>query len=53
MDAVARIENHFAYPVFIKPSNAGSSKGVSKAENRAELEAGVKRRLQSMTERSW
>lgn len=43
MDAVAaRIENHFAYPVFIKPSNAGSSKGVSKAENRAELEAGLK-----------
>ena len=43
MDAVATcIENHFAYPVFIKPSNAGSSKGVSKAENRAELEAGLK-----------
>lgn len=33
MDAVtARIEAHFAYPVFIKPSNAGSSKGVSKAK---------------------
>ena len=43
MDAVtARIEAHFAYPVFIKPSNAGSSKGVSKAENREELEAGLK-----------
>ena len=38
----ARIEAHFAYPVFIKPSNAGSSKGVSKAENREELEAGLK-----------
>ena len=41
-EVVARIENRFAYPVFIKPSNAGSSKGVSKAENREELEAGLK-----------
>ena len=41
MEAVtARIEGHFSYPVFIKPSNAGSSRGVSKAENREELEAG-------------
>ena len=39
---VSRIESRFSYPVFIKPSNAGSSKGVSKAENRAELEAGLK-----------
>lgn len=38
---VARIEKKFAYPVFIKPSNAGSSRGVSKAENRAELIAGL------------
>lgn len=44
MDAVtARVENHFAYPVFIKPSNAGSSKGVSKAENREELGSRLKR----------
>jgi len=43
MDAViARVEKHFSYPVFIKPSNAGSSKGVSKAENREELENGLK-----------
>ena len=42
MEAVtARIEGHFSYPVFIKPSNAGSSRGVSKAENREELEAGL------------
>lgn len=39
---VRRVEDRFAYPVFIKPSNAGSSKGVSKAENREELIAGLK-----------
>ena len=42
MEAVVeRVEKHFAYPVFIKPSNAGSSRGVSKAENRGELESGL------------
>lgn len=41
-DAVVKqIEEKFSYPVFIKPSNAGSSKGVSKAENRKELIAGL------------
>ena len=39
---VKRIEEKFSYPVFIKPSNAGSSRGVSKAENRGELIAGLK-----------
>ena len=39
---VARIEAAIPYPVFIKPSNAGSSKGVSKAEDRASLIAGLK-----------
>ena len=39
---VKRIEEKFSYPVFIKPSNAGSSRGVSKAENRDELIAGLK-----------
>ncbi|MDO4268014.1 MAG: D-alanine--D-alanine ligase family protein [Eubacteriales bacterium] len=43
MDGViSRVEKRFSYPVFIKPSNAGSSRGVSKAENREELEAGLK-----------
>lgn len=43
MDAViARIEDKFSYPVFIKPSNSGSSRGVSKAENREELIAGLR-----------
>lgn len=38
---VAKVEAELAYPVFIKPSNAGSSKGVSKADNREMLEAGL------------
>lgn len=35
--AIVKVENRLPYPVFVKPSNAGSSKGVSKAENRKEL----------------
>lgn len=38
---VKQIEDKFSYPVFIKPSNAGSSRGVSKAENREQLIAGL------------
>ncbi len=38
---VKMIEEKFSYPVFIKPSNAGSSRGVSKASDRKELEAGL------------
>lgn len=42
MDGVVKqIEDKFSYPVFVKPSNAGSSRGVSKAENREELVAGL------------
>ncbi len=42
MDSVAaRVEGAIPYPIFIKPCNAGSSKGVSKAENREELEVGL------------
>lgn len=42
MDGVtARIEARFAYPVFIKPSNAGSSRGVSRADSREELKKGL------------
>lgn len=33
----ARIEARFAYPVFVKPANAGSSVGVGKAHDRDEL----------------
>ena len=39
---IKRIENRFDYPVFVKPSNAGSSRGVSKASNREELENGIR-----------
>lgn len=38
MDRVAaKVESRFTYPVFVKPSNAGSSRGVSKAESREGL----------------
>lgn len=33
-EVIARVEASLEYPVFVKPSKAGSSKGVSKAENR-------------------
>lgn len=36
-----RVEKAFPYPVFVKPSNAGSSRGVSRADNREELEQGL------------
>ncbi|MCI8453580.1 MAG: D-alanine--D-alanine ligase [Lachnospiraceae bacterium] len=36
-----RVEKVLTYPVFIKPSNAGSSRGVSCAADRAALEKGL------------
>lgn len=36
-EVVNRIEGKLDYPVFVKPSNAGSSQGVSKAHDRDEL----------------
>ncbi len=43
MDSVvARVEAFRDYPVFIKPSNAGSSVGITKAHNREELIKGLK-----------
>ncbi|HHW11700.1 MAG TPA: D-alanine--D-alanine ligase [Firmicutes bacterium] len=33
------IEDRLGYPCFVKPANMGSSVGISKAHNRAELEA--------------
>lgn len=38
---VSKVEAALHYPVFIKPSNAGSSKGVTKAKNREELVSGL------------
>lgn len=35
------IESAFPYPYFIKPANAGSSVGISKANNKEELIAGL------------
>jgi len=40
LNAIA-IEQRFGYPVFVKPANLGSSVAVSKARNRAELEAAL------------
>lgn len=36
------VETNLKYPVFIKPSNSGSSVGISKAENKEELVKGIK-----------
>ena len=38
---VAKVEGAFGYPYFIKPANAGSSVGISKAHNKEELIAGI------------
>ncbi len=34
---IVEIENRFAYPLFVKPANLGSSVGISKVHERAEL----------------
>ncbi len=39
---VKEIEEKLGYPCFIKPSNAGSSVGISKARSRGELIDGIK-----------
>jgi len=39
---ISKIESKIQYPIFVKPSKAGSSKGISKAFNTAELKAGLK-----------
>lgn len=38
---IARVEEKLSYPMFVKPCNAGSSQGVSKADDRAALEAAL------------
>ncbi|OON85092.1 D-alanine--D-alanine ligase A [Oribacterium sp. C9] len=40
---IRRVEEAFSYPVFVKPSNAGSSCGVTKAHDRGELIDGLKK----------
>lgn len=36
-----RVEKKLGYPIFVKPANAGSSVGITKAHDRAELEKAV------------
>ncbi|MDR3156596.1 MAG: D-alanine--D-alanine ligase [Lactobacillales bacterium] len=36
-----KIEGHLVYPVFVKPANTGSSIGISRAENRIELQTSL------------
>ena len=38
---VNRVEQAFPYPVFVKPSNAGSSRGVTRADSREMLREGL------------
>lgn len=45
----ARAEAKLGYPMFVKPANAGSSVGISKAANRAELQAAVQTAMQHDT----
>lgn len=43
MEQVAdRVEEQLSYPVFVKPCNAGSSRGVNKADNREALKRALK-----------
>ena len=39
--AIAQMEAALAYPMFVKPANAGSSVGISKAHDRKELKAAL------------
>ena len=43
--ALSAVEARFAYPVFVKPAGTGSSVGVAKAKDRAELETAVEAAL--------
>ena len=42
-DACEMIEGSLRYPIYVKPASAGSSVGVSRAENRGELKDGLKK----------
>lgn len=41
------IEKRLSYPIFVKPANAGSSVGITKAHNRPELEQALELALQN------
>ncbi len=40
-NVIARVEQTFPYPVFVKPSRSGSSRGVSKASDTKQLRAAL------------
>ena len=40
-ELIARSESNYGYPVFVKPANAGSSVGITKAKNKNELKCGI------------
>jgi len=40
-EVIVEVEQRFAYPLFVKPVNCGSSVGVSKCKQRNDLEAGL------------
>lgn len=40
-EILERIESNLSYPMFVKPSNSGSSIGVNKAENKEELKKAI------------
>lgn len=40
-----RVEGRLEYPIFVKPANAGSSVGITKAHDRTELNAAIDRAL--------
>jgi D-alanine-D-alanine ligase len=42
-DLIQKIEKRLGYPCFVKPSNAGSSVGVSKVKNKNELLKAIKK----------
>lgn len=41
MEIINKIEDHFEYPVFVKPANMGSSVGISKAYDREKLKEAI------------
>lgn len=41
LKVINQIEKRLKYPIFIKPANLGSSVGISKAHNKAELKKGL------------
>lgn len=40
---IERVETRFPYPTFVKPANLGSSVGIAKAHDRAELKAALEK----------